>query len=218
MKTNVMERLKVSESLSNFIAKNLIDAVWLLDVHTMKYIFVKQDIKLPGGAGSKPPKEFSVREFLTRESYDKALAYLTDALNKYNAGQKVKKNMELEMLARDGSTFWVEISARLLREEDGQFKVIGIARDINQQKNEEQKKEKLIIQLKEAIAERDRLLRENKVLRGLLPICAGCKKIRDEEGRWWPVEEYIASRTEADFTHTICPDCRERLYPDLKSK
>jgi hypothetical protein len=52
-------------------------------------------------------------------------------------------------------------------------------------------------------------------LQGLLPICAGCKKIRDDAGSWVAVEAYVSARTEAAFTHGICPECRQRLYPDL---
>ena len=53
-----------------------------------------------------------------------------------------------------------------------------------------------------------------KILQGLLPICASCKKIRNDKGVWTPLEGYIAERSEADFTHGICPECMERLYPD----
>ncbi len=53
-------------------------------------------------------------------------------------------------------------------------------------------------------------------LEGLLPICAGCKKIRDGEGSWVAVEVYVGARTEVAFTHGICPDCRRRLYPGLE--
>jgi hypothetical protein len=54
-----------------------------------------------------------------------------------------------------------------------------------------------------------------KVLRGLLPICASCKRIRDDQGRWNQVESYVAARTDATFSHGVCPDCLKRLYPDL---
>ena len=50
-------------------------------------------------------------------------------------------------------------------------------------------------------------------LRGLLPICASCKKIRNDEGYWEKIEKYIYDRTDARFTHSICPDCAKDLYP-----
>ncbi len=54
-----------------------------------------------------------------------------------------------------------------------------------------------------------------KVLGGLLPICSSCKKIRDDEGYWNQIESYIRDHSEADFSHSICPDCARMLYPDL---
>ena len=66
---------------------------------------------------------------------------------------------------------------------------------------------KLISELQDALA-------KVKKLSGLLPICSGCKKIRDDNGYWNQVEEYVASHTEAEFSHGLCPDCLKRLYPE----
>ncbi|MGD9248582.1 MAG: hypothetical protein PVI60_11525, partial [Desulfobacteraceae bacterium] len=52
-------------------------------------------------------------------------------------------------------------------------------------------------------------------LSGFLPICASCKRIRDDEGGWQQIEDYIAKHSEADFSHGICPECAHRLYPDI---
>jgi hypothetical protein len=52
-------------------------------------------------------------------------------------------------------------------------------------------------------------------LEGLLPICAGCKQIRDDHGEWQNLETYIRMHSGADFTHAICAECTQRLYPDL---
>ena len=69
---------------------------------------------------------------------------------------------------------------------------------------------------------RDKLLQELqtaqehiKILQGTLPICASCKKIRDDGGYWQQVETYIREHSEADFTHGICPDCLVKLYPEI---
>lgn len=71
---------------------------------------------------------------------------------------------------------------------------------------------------RQAEAERARLeqaLREVKELTGLLPICSACKKIRDDQGYWNQLETYIHAHTAARFSHGICPECMERLYPDV---
>lgn len=69
-------------------------------------------------------------------------------------------------------------------------------------------KEQLIAKLQDAMT-------QIKTLSGLLPICANCKKIRNDEGYWERIETYIAHHTEAQFTHGICPECVKTLYPDL---
>ena len=58
-------------------------------------------------------------------------------------------------------------------------------------------------------------LEEIKTLRGILPICASCKNIRNDKGYWEQIEKYISTNTDAQFTHSICPDCLKKLYPDL---
>ena len=72
---------------------------------------------------------------------------------------------------------------------------------------------------KEALREEKEKLQDAlgkvKTLTGLLPICASCKKIRDDKGYWNQIESYIKSHSEAEFTHSICPDCAEKLYPEL---
>ena len=61
----------------------------------------------------------------------------------------------------------------------------------------------------------NKLFRRMKSLEGMLPICSSCKKIRDDEGRWNRLEEYISERSQIDFTHGICPECAQKLYPEI---
>ena len=65
------------------------------------------------------------------------------------------------------------------------------------------------------IAQLEKALQDIKRLSGLLPICASCKKIRDDAGGWHQIEDYIATHSEADFSHSICPQCARRLYPEV---
>ncbi len=67
-----------------------------------------------------------------------------------------------------------------------------------------------------AIHEREIALKETKILRGMIPICSACKKIRDSEGAWTQMELYIRNHSEADFSHGICPECVKKLYPELR--
>ncbi len=85
-----------------------------------------------------------------------------------------------------------------------------VLRDISRYKQLEQEREELIAGLQDALA-------QVKTLRGLLPICARCKRIRDDQGYWHSVETYIREHSEADFSHGICPECARELYPELFS-
>jgi hypothetical protein len=84
-------------------------------------------------------------------------------------------------------------------------------RDIAEHKRVQEEREKLIAQLQEALT-------KVKQLSGMLPICARCKKIRDDKGYWSQIEVYIRDRSEAEFSHGICPECAKELYPEIYSK
>ena len=72
----------------------------------------------------------------------------------------------------------------------------------------ERERKKLIQDLQDSI---DKV----KLLSGLLPICANCKGIRNNKGYYEQIEKYISDHSEAEFSHSICPDCAKKLYPDI---
>jgi hypothetical protein len=109
----------------------------------------------------------------------------------------------------DGSRKTILNSALPLRNSAGD--IIGaiiINQDITDRRRSELERERLMSQLQAAIA-------QVHTLSGLLPICAGCKKIRDETGRWLSMEAYVEGRSTVQFSHGICPDCKTRLYPGV---
>ena len=83
--------------------------------------------------------------------------------------------------------------------------------EIKERKYAQIEKDRLIVELKDA-------LREVKTLSGLLPICASCKKIRDDSGYWNQIESYISDHSEAEFSHSICPECSKKLYPEISKE
>ncbi len=76
------------------------------------------------------------------------------------------------------------------------------------------KSERFQKELEKTVEELKVTLSEVKTLSGLLPICASCKKIRDDKGYWKKLEAYIGEHSEVDFTHGICPECLKKLYPE----
>ena len=79
---------------------------------------------------------------------------------------------------------------------------------ISKRKQAEKEREKLIAELQDAAA-------KIKTLGGLLPICSNCKKIRDDKGYWKQIESYIRDHSEAEFTHSMCPICAKKFYPEF---
>ncbi len=72
--------------------------------------------------------------------------------------------------------------------------------------------------LEQRTKELEKALAEIKVLKGIIPICAGCKKIRDDQGYWQQLEIYISEHSDAAFSHGLCPGCAKQLYPEQYAK
>lgn len=108
----------------------------------------------------------------------------------------------------DGTLAWILINSRLLGGQDERRPRAAVTTfaEITQLRLLQEEREVLAAELHRTLT---------KALSGYLPICANCKCIRDAESNWIVLEQYIKSRTGADFTHTVCPTCAADLYPDL---
>jgi len=115
---------------------------------------------------------------------------------------------EMIFPGKNGPSYF-EITTSPLKDADGEIIAgIQVVRNINRRKKLEREKESLIHELQKAL--------ENvRTLHGLLPICASCKDIRDDQGYWEKLEEYIENRAEVTFSHGLCPKCAKRLYPEV---
>jgi PAS domain S-box-containing protein len=132
----------------------------------------------------------------------------TDHLVSKTYADGLVNTIEKEGVLKDGIRINFIANSSPVRDMEGNVvSVVVIFHDISERKTAEKEREKLITELKESLV-------KVKTLSGLLPICASCKKIRDDKGYWHKVEEYIHDHSEVEFTHGLCPDCSKKLYPD----
>jgi PAS domain S-box-containing protein len=107
------------------------------------------------------------------------------------------------------SGVWMNVVTSPLRHRNRDAGRLILLQDITERKRLEKEREEMILTLRDALS-------QIKTLEGLIPICAHCKKIRNDLGYWEQLEKYIAERSEAVFSHGICPDCMETHYGWLK--
>ena len=116
------------------------------------------------------------------------------------------------LLRKDGVQFPIEGRISPIREGDGPSTgLVLVFRDITERRRTEAEREQIIRELQEALG-------NVKTLRGMLPICAYCKKIRDDAGYWNRIESYVSSHSRAEFSHSICPDCRQEHFPQFPAR
>lgn len=116
-------------------------------------------------------------------------------------------NIEAGLSTIKGRTIPYLLTGYIFVQKDLNY-LVGVGLDISDRVKTENENKTLIKQLQETLS-------QVKQLSGLLPICASCKNIRDDKGYWNQIESYIKKHSEAEFTHSICPDCTKKLYPDL---
>jgi len=118
-----------------------------------------------------------------------------------NREEKAMQEVEFRIIHRDGFVRWISHNCRPVFSPEGKFLgTRGSNRDMSLRKEGDLERERLIMELNAALA-------SVKVLKGLIPVCAWCRKVRDDKGFWQGLENYIASHSDADFTHGICPEC-----------
>jgi PAS domain S-box-containing protein len=113
--------------------------------------------------------------------------------------------LEKRYVTKSGETLWVNLTVAAIRGENNEvLYALGMIEDISRRKLVEQERERLVHDLQQA-------LEKIKALRGLLPMCARCKKIRNDKGYWQKVETYIQEYSDASFTHGMCPECLNKV-------
>ena len=116
---------------------------------------------------------------------------------------------EHRLRAKSGEWRWTHDRGRVTsRDAQGRARhMAGVSIDISERKRAEGERERLVADLEQALV-------DLQTLRGLLPICSACKSVRDDRGYWHRIEEYVSAHSSATFSHSVCPSCARRLYPN----
>ena len=115
--------------------------------------------------------------------------------------------LEKRYVKKNGEALWVNLTVTAIRGQEGKvLYALGMVENISRRRLAEQERERLVRNLQQA-------LDNAKTLHGLLPMCAWCKKIRNDKGYWQKVEAYVQEHSDASFTHGICPECLNKVDP-----
>jgi PAS domain S-box-containing protein len=196
--------LKESEAKFRSVSQSAPDAIITAD-ETGKIAFCnkaasemfgyQQDELIGQSLGILMPQRF-------RDAHQKRMANVVSGGTPRLIGQ----THELYGLRKPDEEFPIELSLSTWKAGEKTY-FTGIVRDISERKQHEKERDALIEKLQQSLA-------KVRQLSGLLPICASCKKIRDDSGYWNQIEAYIRDHSEAEFSHSICPECSRRLYPE----
>ena len=212
--TEAEKSLRESEDRFRLLAENARDAIWTMDLN-LQITYVSPYVKR---LLDYTPEEYMVmplNEVLTRVSLERCMRLLAEQLEIEKKSDKdpLRSNtIEVEHISKNGDIVPAEIKMTFIRNPAGQaIGILGYTNDITERKRAE---EALIEEHKRL----QKALDEVRTLRGIVPICSYCKKIRDDEGYWNQVEKYVGDHTDAKFSHAICPACFEREMKGIQGE
>jgi hypothetical protein len=139
-----------------------------------------------------------------------------------------EETYRIKGVRQNGTTFPVEVTGKNIHYQGHPMRVT-VMRDLTEHLIAHQRLEQMNEMLEARVAERTLELNQTvaslrealenvKTLSGLLPICGSCKRIRDDDGYWSQVEDYISAHSEAEFSHSLCPDCLARLRDEITER
>jgi len=202
------DALRYEKSLMDALMNNIPDSIYFKDRQCRLLRINRQMME---SLNIKDESEYLLKTDIDLFGEEFGRATVEADLHLMETGEPIIGLVEGRKLA-DSTMNWTSTTKVPIRDTNGEINgLVGITRTINDLKRAEEAREKVIKELQATIE-------KVNMLRGLIPICANCKKIRDDQGYWSNVESYIANHAEVEFTHGICPECMEKLYPDYVKK
>ncbi len=198
------EALRQAELRYRLVVENANEAIFVAQDGVLK--FVNRGTREMSGYSEQELTSMPFRDFIHPADRD----MVVESHLRRIKGDLSRPRYQFRLNTRDGYAKWVEVSAALI-DWEGKPATLNFLSDISERKRLEQERDKVVAELRAAL--------ENvRTLGGLVPICASCKKIRDDKGYWNQLEKYLGEHTDAKLTHGLCPDCAKLYFPDAAAK
>ena len=211
LKKELYEQFQKDSSLFEFLQLGSLDGIWYWDLENPEREWMSPRFWTLLGYDPEDKKHLAsewqdiINQDDLKIALDNFVKHCEDATHPYDQIVRYRH--------KDGSTVWVRCRGIAIRDQTGKpIRMLGAHTDLTKLKRTE---EELLRKTQELEAANHKL---RETISGILPICASCKKIRDDEGYWNHIEGFISAHSEAEFSHGICPDCAKRLYPEFWMK
>jgi PAS domain S-box-containing protein len=207
------DRLAQQEAKYRLLAENALDVIWTADPEG-RLTYISPSVQRQRGWA---PEAFMALDLDDRthsaQSAERIRERIAAARNLAPGSQPFEEDaLEVTVRHREGHHLEVEIRSRVVWDTEGRVAGLqGVSRDITERRRIEGERDRLILELTQALA-------EVKQLSGMLPICSHCKKVRNDQGYWSQIEAYLCEHIDATFTHGVCPECAAVLRQELQAR
>jgi len=214
LENELYELMQQDKTLFEFLQQGSLDGVWYWDLENPENEWMSPRFWTLLGYDPSEKKHLSsewqdlIHPEDLRLALDNFTKHCEDSCHPYDQTVRYQH--------KNGSTVWVRCRGVAIRDNSGKpIRMLGAHTDLTPQKNAEAALEKKSLELEKANKKLQKALDEIKTLKGILPICSHCRKIRDDEGYWNQIEAYFQKHSEVEFSHSICQECAKKYYSDM---
>jgi PAS domain S-box-containing protein len=204
------DALRESERQLSLVLEGSNDGFWDLDLPRRHYVFSGRCFEIIGDA---PVAQAVPARFWWGRLHPDDVHVVRDALDAHLAGRTDRIDTEFRLAGTGGGWRWTRSVGRVVeRDAAGRpTRLAGTLRDISERRAAQDRLRVALAENEKLVAELREALGKVKTLSGLLPICAWCKRIRDDQGYWALLEAYLSRHSDATFSHSMCPECYQRM-------
>ncbi len=206
LEAEIGERIQTEQALANsearyrLLADHAPLAVMVTDLETGQVVYVNHMFTQLFETGEAEAKTAAFSNFLVEPKDG-------DLLREGLSDNGFVNDFEVQLKKPSGTDFWASFASHVSMFQNRPA-IHSVILDVTRRKKAEEERTQLIAELREA-------LEKVEQLEGILPICSFCKAIRDEDGNWQRMEDYISRRSKALFSHSFCPECAKIHYPEF---